>query len=164
MLVRLSLEFGVRCIPAEGGEGIPIGGRARLEPFETPLRVLPTNWFYDRQTRTLFCSDTFCGEVSETADIRTSRDVVSESEMITRLSRDLTRKFDWLVRSDLSGIIEYLERYFGERRIDILAPTRGNVVVGSRAVDLRLRALIRALKNLNEAHRRKPDAAASLER
>jgi hypothetical protein len=156
------LEFGVQCIPAEGGEAIPIGGRARLEPFETPLRVLPTNWFYDLQTRTLFCSDTFCGEVSETADIRTSTDVVSESDMIARLSYDLTRKFDWLVRSDLSGMIEGLERYFGERRIDILAPTRGNVIVGSRAVEVRLGALIRVLKNLNAAHAGKPDAPASI--
>jgi len=158
------LEFGVQCIPAGGSEGIPIGGKVRLEPFETPLRVLPTNWFYDRQTRALFCSDTFCGEISETADIRTSTDVVPESEMVARLSRDLTRKFDWLVRSDLSGIIEDLERYFGERRIDILAPTRGNVIVGSRAVEVRLRALIRVLKNLNAAHAAKPDAPASLKK
>ncbi len=157
------LEFGVRCIPAEGGKGIPIGGKARLQVFETPLRVLPTNWFYDRQTRTLFCSDTFCGETSETRDIRTSTDVVSECEMTARLSRDLTRKFDWLVRSDLSGVIGDLERYFGERQIDILAPTRGNVIVGPRAVEVRLRALIRVLKNLNAAHARKPDATASLE-
>jgi flavorubredoxin len=157
------LEFGVQCIPAEGSKDIPIGGKARLEVFETPLRVLPTNWFYDRQTRTLFCSDTFCGETSETRDIRTSTDVVSECEMTARLSRDLTRKFDWLVRSDLSGIIGDLERYFGERQIDILAPTRGNVIVGRRAVELRLRALIQVLKNLNAAHSGKPDATASLE-
>jgi len=83
--------------------------------------------------------------------------------MTARLSRDLTRKFDWLVRSDLSGVIGDLERYFGERQIDILAPTRGNVIVGPRAVEVRLRALIRVLKNLNAAHARKPDASASLE-
>jgi hypothetical protein len=157
------LEFGVQCNPAEGSGSIPIDGKDRLEVFETPLRVLPTNWFYDRQTRALFCSDTFCGETSEAADIRTSADVVSESEMTARLSRDLTRKFDWLVRSDLSGIIGGLERYFGERRIDILAPTRGNVIVGSRAVELRLRALIRVLKNLDAAHGRKPNASSPLE-
>ena len=131
--------------------------------FETPLRVLPTNWFYDRQTRALFCSDTFCGETSELADIRTSTDVVSESEMTARLSSDLTRKFDWLVRSDLSGIIGGLEKYFGERRIDILAPTRGNVIVGSGAVELRLRALIRILKNLNAARAGNANASSSLE-
>jgi hypothetical protein len=83
--------------------------------------------------------------------------------MTTRLSRDLTRKFDWLVRSDLSGIIGGLERYFGERQIDILAPTRGNVIVGSRAVELRLRALIRVLKNLNAAHGGKQNASSPLE-
>jgi hypothetical protein len=84
--------------------------------------------------------------------------------MIARLSHDLTRKFDWLVRSNLSGIIEGLERYFGERRIDILAPTRGNVIVGLRAVEVRLRALIQVLKNLNAAHAGKPDAPASLKK
>ena len=157
------LEFGVQCIPAEGSGSIPIGGQDRLEVFETPLRVLPTNWFYDRETRTLFCSDTFCGETSEAAEIRTSTDVVSENEMTARLSSDLTRKFDWLVRSDLSGIIGGLERYFGERRIDILAPTRGNVIVGPRAVELRLCALIRVLKNLNAAHGGNPNASSSLE-
>lgn len=157
------LEFGVQCIPAEGRGSIPIGGASGLETFETPLRVLPTNWFYDRQARTLFCSDTFCGEVSDIEGARISSDVASESEMMARLAPDLTRKFDWLARSDLSSIIPSLESYFGERQIDCLAPTRGNVIVGAAAVELRIRALIQVLKNLDAARVRKPVAPASIE-
>lgn len=143
------MDFGVRCIPVEEGERILLGGEARLEPFPTPLRVLPTNWFYDRRTRTLFCSDVFCGRVSDTPSVRTNSEILAEDEMTATMLNDLSRKFDWLSRGYLTDITETLENYFMERKIDILAPTRGNPIVGSDAVDANLRALISALKLLN---------------
>lgn len=147
----LMLEFGVRCIAADEGESISINGEVRLEPFKTPLRVLPSLWLHDSHTRTLFCSDIFCAAVSETPEIRTNSDVLPEDEMIALMLRELAIKFEWLSRGRLSGIIETLEDYFSNRNIEILAPTRGQVIIGAEVVNSRLHALIEAMKKL-DAH------------
>ncbi|MGY4290655.1 flavorubredoxin [Bradyrhizobium sp. LM2.7] len=145
----LMLEFGVQCIAADEGESISINGQVRLEPFKTPLRVLPSLWLHDAHTRTLFCSDIFCASVSERPEIRTNADVLSKDEMIALMLRELAIKFEWLSRGRLGGIIETLEDYFAKRDIEILAPTRGQVILGAEAVDSRLRALIAAMKMLD---------------
>ena len=69
--------------------------------------------------------------------------------MIALMLRELAMKFEWLSRGRLSGIIETLEDYFAKRDIEILAPTRGQVILGAEAVDARLRALIEAMKMLD---------------
>ncbi|MGY4349079.1 flavorubredoxin [Bradyrhizobium sp. GM7.3] len=145
----LMLEFGVQCIAADEGEGISINGEVRLEPFKTPLRVLPSLWFHDSSTRTLFCSDVFCAAVSATPAVRTNSDVLPKDEMIALMLRELAMKFEWLSRGRLSGIIETLEDYFSKRNIEILAPTRGQVIIGAEAVGSRLRALIEAMMMLD---------------
>ena len=63
--------------------------------------------------------------------------------------RELAIKFEWLSRGHLSGIIETLEVYFSNRTIEILAPTRGQAIIGAEAVNSRLRALIEAMKMLD---------------
>lgn len=145
----LMLEFGVQCIAADEGESISINGEVRLESFKTPLRVLPSLWFHDANTRTLFCSDMFCAAVSETSAIRTNSDVLPKDEAIALMLRELAIKFEWLSRGHLSGIIATLEEYFSKRNIEILAPTRGQVIIGADAVCSRLSALIEAMKMLD---------------
>jgi flavorubredoxin len=143
------LEWGVECVSADAGESVVVAGEERLVPFQTPLRVLPTNWFYDKKTRTLFCSDSFSGSVSDTPAMRTTAEVPDEQELIEDTLDELKLKFDWLSRGRLSEIIETLEMYFSERSIEILAPTRGQVIVGAPAVAAHLNALSQALKALD---------------
>ena len=143
------MDFGVKCIPLVDGEAIALGGKDRLEPFRSPLRVLPTMWFYDGATRTLFCSDIFGGHVSDTPSARTNSEVLSGERMLAGMLDDLKQKFGWLSQGYLAGIADTLETYFLRRNIEILAPTRGNVVVGAKAVEANWRALIRALRTLD---------------
>ena len=143
------LEFGIACISSEQGEPISLNGEVRLEPFDTPLRVLPTLWFYDQRTGTLFCSDLFSGSISDTLNVRINAEIGSDERMTAVMLQELKQKFDWLWHSKLGGMIEILKTYFGERTIERLAPTRGNVIVGSDAVKARVKALIRALETLD---------------
>ena len=143
------MDFGVQCIPLVDGEVISVGGKDRLEPFRSPLRVLPTMWFYDPPTRTLFCSDMFGGHVSDTPSTRTNSEVLSEDRMLAGMLEDLKLKFGWLSQGYLTGMADTLEAYFLRRKIEILAPTRGNVVVGAEAVEANWRALVSALRTLD---------------
>ena len=143
------LEFGIKCTPSEQNEPVSLNGEVRLEPFETPLRVLPTLWFYDSKTFTLFCSDMFCGSVSDTPDNRIDADIGSEESMTAAMLYELQSKFEWLNRSRLGGMIETLKNYFADRKIERLAPTRGRVIVGAGVAQARINGLIRALEVLD---------------
>lgn len=83
--------------------------------------------------------------------------------MLAWMLGDLKLKFGWLSQGYLTGIAETLETYFLQRKIEILAPTRGNVVIGAKAVEANWRALIRALRTLDVGGKSKrSDALAAV--
>ena len=126
------LNFGVGCRPAVPGSDIQVSEDRALEIVAVPLKVLPTVWYYDRATRTMFCSDTFSDEASASPDVRVISSVDEKDILVGRFLRHFSGKFDWLMRSELSSVISELEAIFGRYEVDVLAPTRGLVIQGGR--------------------------------
>ena len=143
------LNFGVRCSPALPGGEVPVGERRRLKALAAPLKILPTVWYYDEETATLFCSDSFAEETASAPDQRVLRTVGRQRDLIARFRRSFELKFDWLARSDLSTVIADLEAIFDEHPIERLAPSRGLVVEGRAAVAAKQEALLGTLWELN---------------
>ena len=141
-------DFGVGCTPAAPGGTIEVSHGRSLEILAVPLKVLPTAWFYDRTTRTMFCSDTFSDETAVADDVKLMTIVDDHDRMVERFHESFTRKFDWLARSDLSSVISDMKRIFDQYEIDMLAPNRGLAVRGSDAVKAKTNALLTALKTL----------------
>jgi flavorubredoxin len=142
------LNFGVGCTPAVPGGEIRISQERALEVVAVPLKVLPTVWYYDRTTRTMFCSDSFSDETAVGADARILDSVDELDALIARFHENFSRKFDWLARSDLSTVIGDMEGIFGRYDIEILAPTRGLVIHGREVVATKTAALLAALRAL----------------
>ena len=142
------LDFGVRCVPALAGEEIAVGPSCSLRIIAAPLRILPTVWLHDPVTRTLFCSDSFADETGNAPDVRLLSTVEPAAALEARFLRSFALKFDWLARSDLTGVIGDLERIFADFDIERLAPNRGLVVSGYRAVHAKQAALLAALRTL----------------
>lgn len=145
------LNFGVRCAPAAPGGDVPISDHRSLRVLGVPLRVLPTVWFYDAATRTMFCSDTFSDETAPSPDERILTEVDTDDVLTARFKRSFRLKFDWLEHSDLVSIIEDLERIFDRFEIETLAPSRGLVIHGKAAVAAKIRALMTTLHELHAA-------------
>lgn len=143
------LDFGVACQPARPGEEVAVGGSRRLSVIAAPLRVLPTVWFHDDATGTLFCSDSFADETAATFDQRVLDDVAPRAVLVDRFLRSFPLKFDWLERSDLSAVIADVEGIFATYEIRRLAPNRGLVIEGLAAVDVKRSALLAALRELD---------------
>jgi hypothetical protein len=144
------LSFGVGCTPSVPGGQVRISEGRTLEVVSVPLKVLPTVWYYDRATRTMFCSDSFSDETAVGADVRILDSVDEPDALIARFHESFTRKFDWLGRSDLSTVIADMEAIFDRYDIEILAPNRGLVVHGREAVAAKTAALLAALRELQD--------------
>ena len=142
------LDFGVACSPARPGETVPVGGDRRLTVIAAPLRVLPTVWFHDVPSGTLFCSDSFADETAESPHQRVIATVDPHRALVDRFLRSFPLKFDWLARSDLSTVIADLEAVFEGHDIRRLAPNRGLVIEGRTAVRAKLTAVLAALREL----------------
>ena len=142
------LSFGVRCEPALPGHDIVIGPSRRLSVIAAPLRVLPTVWYHDPFSRTLFCSDTFADETAATPHLRMLTEVDAPNALRKRFRRSFALKFDWLFRSDLTSVITDLERIFADHDIERLAPSRGLIVSGYPAVRAKQEALLATLREL----------------
>ncbi len=140
------LNFGVSCEPAIAGGELRISGERVLDVIAVPLRVLPTVWYYDRATRTMFCSDSFSDETAVTADERAIAAIEPMNILVARFQKHALGKFDWLPRSDLTSVIADLERIFTRYDIDTLAPSRGMVIKGRDAVEAKIAALMAALR------------------
>ena len=143
------LDFGVACAPARPGEEVAVGGDRRLTVIAAPLRVLPTVWFHDAATGTLFCSDSFAEETAETPDQRLLTAAAPHRVLVDRFLHSFPLKFDWLARSDLRTVIAELDGIFSSHDIRRLAPNRGLVIEGRAAVAAKQAALLAALRELD---------------
>ena len=145
------LNFGVRCVPAAPGGRVRVSDERSLEVVAVPLRVLPTVWYYDVRTRTMFCSDTFSDETAASPETRILTAVEDEDALVARFRRNFDRKFDWLARSDLTSVLTDLEGILARYEIETLAPNRGVVIHGRIAVAAKTRALMATLRALHAA-------------
>ena len=114
------------------------------------LMVLPTFWFYEATTRTLFTSDCF-GIVPQTspADPRVVRpwdDQISAA----RIRAFLNAKFDWLRGIDNRPLAKDLVKVFSDRAIDRVCPNLGCIIEGRAAVDHLLEQTLVALSDMTK--------------
>jgi hypothetical protein len=110
------------------------GDVVRVGPFEievlrTTLRLLVTNWFYERTTRTLFTTDSFGFLINAAgpALFKASRGEITAEQMIDALSL----KFEWLAGANCEGLIDDLRRLRGRYPIDRICPMSGGIIEGA---------------------------------
>lgn len=93
-------------------------GRLRFQPLRVLLRLLATNWFFERHTGTLFTSDAF-GWLTDDAD--------ADAMLM------MSAKFDWLRGIDPAPILADLDAVM-HRPIQRICPGMGRVIEGVDAV------------------------------
>jgi len=121
-------------------------GPFEIEVLRTSLRLLVTNWFYERTTRTLFTTDSFGLLVNsrEPALFKASRGEISVPEMIDYLAL----KFEWLAGADTAGLIADLRQLRASRPIDRICPMSGGIIEGATLASQVMDATESALREL----------------
>ncbi len=117
-----------------GSDLAPLGF-ADVVALDPVMRTLGTSWPYDRASRTLFTSDSFCGEMLETADTPVIRrdDLAGLPEM-PALRAHLRAKFQWLAEAEGGTLAAHWDRLFGTITPYAIAPLHGRVLAGDALV------------------------------
>ena len=129
-------------------------GRLELEMLRGALMVLPTFWFYEKTTRTLFSSDCWGFvpiTVASASSVRTPADAELSAD---RVEKFLSMKFDWLASINNAPLIADLQAVFANRVVDRICPTSGCVVEGRAAVERLVDQTFEALKTMAKRPRR----------
>ena len=123
-------------------------GRMQVETLSTTLRVLPKNHFYERETRTLFASDTW-GLVPQPQAgplevIRSDAPSLSTAAIL----RYLRHRFEWLLGTDTTPMKDELHELRRTHPIDRICSSYGCVIEGSALVATVLQRTVEALDML----------------
>jgi len=135
---------GKVAIHREMGRPLPLSDTRSLQILNGPLRLLPTYWAYDDETRTLFTSDSFGHNLVRK---------VGDSRIITRAGDDLDEqvaahldtKFDWMSNASTEAIEASLTEVFEAREVEMIAPDNGCVISGRIEVNRHVGAVLKAL-------------------
>lgn len=123
-----------------------------LEAFQAPIRLIGTRWIYDEMTRTLFTSDSFSWEWSESVEgpwflgisnCETTADHVRSFLLNTR--------YWWLEGADTTALRRKLAMVFDQYDIENLAPGYGRVLRGRELVKRQYQLLDEVLTRLDKS-------------
>ena len=134
----------------------PLGniGRLDLEMLRGALMVLPTFWFYEKTTRTLFTSDCWGFVPKGSAADRPVRTPSDAELSAKKVESFLDKKFDWLACIDNSPLAADLKAVFAGRVVDRICPTSGCIIEGRAAVERLVEQTLEALSAMGKRPRK----------
>ena len=126
------------------GDAVPVDRDRTLLVVEPAVRTLPTLWYFDAVSGTLFCSDFFGEDRPHVAGSLSGGDVD-----LATARRHLLAKFDWLSVADTSAALARLDRVFDTLRVKAIAPGHGLWIRGEEAVRRRYETVREALRTVS---------------
>ena len=129
-------------------------GFPQMKVLDPVFRTLGTSWLFDRNTGTLFSTDSFCGDLLATSSEPVVRRSMEGAPDRAELRCQTLAKFDWLVRAETDLLRASWERLFAEIEPVALAPI--HVAAGRRRDGRRIHAgalpggNLRVLAGVNE--------------
>lgn len=127
-------------------------GDLSLQVLKTKFRTLAANWFYEPQSRTIFCSDSWGLFTQARAGgpfvIKPNPDQISANRIAHFLVRS---RFDWLCGARPEPFIGEIQALTRDFRIDRVCPSFGGIIEGEAEVRELFVNTIEALKFLAQA-------------
>ncbi|MES2187500.1 MAG: hypothetical protein V4505_23320 [Pseudomonadota bacterium] len=123
-----------------------------LDAFQAPIRLIGTRWIYDKQTKTLFTSDSFSWEWSQRVDgpwHLEDKDCTTTAAGIRSFL--LNTRYWWLEGGDTQTLRQKLKVVFDKYDIENLAPGYGRVLRGRDLVQRQYRMFDEALATLDKS-------------
>ncbi|WP_426958999.1 hypothetical protein [Muricoccus radiodurans] len=138
-------------------------GTLELEVLRTELRLLATNWFYERRTRTLFTSDAFAFLARAEPGMSRLRSPGEPPMRAEEAASFLSAKMDWLIGVDPAPVIADLDRIQEGWPAERICPGFGLVIEGPAAVAEAFDVVRDALRRLGGRPRRPWSLPAGLD-
>jgi hypothetical protein len=143
-------QLDVRLVSSAGGAiAVDDAGRRQVRALGAPLRLLPTHWLYDGETRALFTSDAFTHVWRPTGDgpwvVTPGDDSTTLDELVDYLLRT---RFWWLAGADTQRLLDGLAEVFDACEVETVAPSFGCALRGREVVERHYELMRQALREL----------------
>ena len=133
-------------------ETLNVGTGRGIEVFQAPLRLINTRWMFDRETRTLFTSDSFTHEWSDSSDgpwSMSDEDCTTTPDHIRSFL--LNTRYWWLEGGKTTELRRKLAAIFEKYPIETIAPGYGRVLRGRALVERQYRMFDDVLARLDRS-------------
>jgi flavorubredoxin len=133
-------------------ETLHVGDTRAIEVFQAPIRLINTRWMFDQNTRTLFTSDSFSHEWSDSPDGPWS---ISADECETTpdhiRSFLLNTRYWWLEGGKTTELRRKFGAIFEKYPIETIAPGYGRVLRGRALVERQYKMFDEVLARLDQS-------------
>jgi flavorubredoxin len=120
--------------------------------FQAPIRLINTRWMFDQDTRTLFTSDSFSHEWSESPDGPWSIDAEACNTTADHIrSFMLNTRYWWLEGVDTAKLRKGIDKILSKHDIETIAPGYGCILRGKKTVEKHIKLLDDVLKSLDKS-------------
>lgn len=121
-----------------------------IDAFQAPIRLIGTRWIYDGATRTLFTSDSFSHEWSQSPAGPWTTSVDDNTTTPAQLrSFLLNTRYWWLEGGDTESLRSKLAAVFDKYDIETIAPGYGRILTGRDLVEKQVAMFEDVLRNLD---------------
>jgi flavorubredoxin len=133
-------------------ETLHVGDTRAIDVFQAPIRLINTRWMFDQNTRTLFTSDSFSHEWSDSPDGPWS---ISADECETTADQIrsflLNTRYWWLEGGKTTELRRKLGAIFEKYPIKTIAPGYGRVLCGRALVERQYKMFDEVLARLDQS-------------
>lgn len=123
-----------------------------IDAFQAPIRLIGTRWIYDGTTRTLFTSDSFAHEWSQSPDgpwTTSAADNTTTTQHIRSFL--LNTRYWWLEGGDTQSLRVKIAEVFDRHDIENIAPGYGRVLRGRELVQRQFAMFDDVLRDLDRS-------------
>ena len=131
-----SRPYSLKTTLVSRAETLHVGEARAIEVFQAPIRLINTRWMFDHNTRTLFTSDSFSHQWSDSADgpwSITSEECTTTAGHIRSFL--LNTRYWWLEGGKTTELRRKLAAVFEKYPIETIAPGYGQVLRGRALVE-----------------------------
>jgi flavorubredoxin len=133
-------------------ETLHVGDDRAIDVFQAPLRLINTRWMFDQNTRTLFTSDSFSHQWSDSADGPWAiSDEACDTTTDHIRSFLLNTRYWWLEGGKTTELRRKLGAVFEKYPIETIAPGYGRVLRGRALVERQYRMFDEVLARLDRS-------------
>jgi flavorubredoxin len=132
-------------------ETLQVGTGRPIDVFQAPIRLINTRWMFDQVTRTLFTSDSFSHNWSDSADgpwsLTADDDKTTSAHVQSFL---LNTRYWWLEGGKTAELRRKLAAIFEKYPIETIAPGYGRILRGRAIVERQYKMFEEVLARLDK--------------
>lgn len=132
-------------------ETLNVGHERPIDVFQAPIRLINTRWMFDQNTKTLFTSDSFSHEWSDSSDGPWE---ISDADCTTTPAHIrsflLNTRYWWLEGGKTTELRKKLAAVFEKYPVETIAPGYGRILRGSKLVERQYKMLDDVLARLDK--------------